>query len=204
MNRDELLSHVAMHAGLPDSEAAERTVRVVLGVLGEQLSGAAARELEEELPPGLGAALREVQHDQHFGLEELEVRVAQREGVRLSFAVEHVGVVVQALARALLPAALYRLREALPDSVAALLTPPEEADSAAPVHLHPEHHTLAEGRPGSRHPLSETRPERAPSQSVLRADNPHGDTKLSSALGLTQEREEETLATGRPGRRHGD
>ncbi len=59
--------------------------------------------------------------------------------------------------------------------------------------------TLAEGRPGSAHPLSEARPERAQSQSVARADNPHGDTKLSSATGLTQEREGETLATGHLG-----
>jgi hypothetical protein len=29
---------------------------------------------------------------------------------------------------------------------------------------------------------------------VARSDDPHGDTKLSSARGLTQEREDESLA----------
>jgi hypothetical protein len=39
------------------------------------------------------------------------------------------------------------------------------------------------------------------SESVVKNDNPHGDTKLSSAHGTTQEREHETLAEGRPGSR---
>jgi hypothetical protein len=59
--------------------------------------------------------------------------------------------------------------------------------------------TLSEGKPGSRHPLSEARLDRAQSNSVARADEPHADTKLSSARGLTQERLHETLAVGRPG-----
>jgi hypothetical protein len=59
--------------------------------------------------------------------------------------------------------------------------------------------TLAEGRPGSRHPLSEARSDRSQSESVVATENPHADTKLSSAHGLTQEREGESLATGHSG-----
>ncbi|HVK68207.1 MAG TPA: DUF2267 domain-containing protein, partial [Polyangium sp.] len=59
--------------------------------------------------------------------------------------------------------------------------------------------TLATGRAGSQTPLSEARPERAHGESVVRAENPHGETKLSSSRGLTQEREQETLAEGEPG-----
>lgn len=57
--------------------------------------------------------------------------------------------------------------------------------------------TLSEGRPGSRHPISEARPTQRQQHSV-EDDNPHGDTKVSSATGLTQEREHETLAEGEP------
>jgi hypothetical protein len=93
------------------------------------------------------------------------------------------------VAEVLSPAALYRLREALPEPMSALFHPREPGKRFEHVHLDPNHHTLADGRPGSRHPLSEARPERAQTDSVVRADNPHGDTKLSSATGLTQERE---------------
>lgn len=57
---------------------------------------------------------------------------------------------------------------------------------------------LASGRPGSRHPLSEAKPNGGQSNSVVESTNPHGDTKLSSSKGLTQEREKEDLAEGQP------
>jgi hypothetical protein len=94
---------------------------------------------------------------------------------------------------------VHRVREALPEPMSVLFTPREPVEDFTYVHLDPGRRTLAEGRPGSPHPLSEARPERAHSHSVARTDNPHGDTKLSSASGLTQEREQETLAAGHPG-----
>lgn len=59
--------------------------------------------------------------------------------------------------------------------------------------------TLATGRPGSLHPLSEGRPDQGHSHSVARSASPHEDTKLSTSRGSTQERLGETLAEGRPG-----
>jgi hypothetical protein len=59
--------------------------------------------------------------------------------------------------------------------------------------------TLATGRPGSQHPVSEAHPETAQERSVVNAENPHAETKLSSSRGTTQERRAETLATGAPG-----
>jgi hypothetical protein len=58
--------------------------------------------------------------------------------------------------------------------------------------------TLAEGRPGSHHPVSSAHRPGAQSES-LAADNPHAATKLSSTTGTTQERHRATLAEGRPG-----
>jgi hypothetical protein len=88
---------------------------------------------------------------------------------------------------------LFELRETTPE--------PESPDQVRPSER-PDNrwdNTLASGRPGSRHPISDARPNRAHAHSVARSDNPHGDTKLSSSHGFTQERENETLADGRPG-----
>ncbi|KFA91980.1 DUF2267 domain-containing protein [Archangium violaceum] len=199
MTYDELLSHVAEHAGLPGRAEAERIVGAVLPVLGERLSWPVVQALAEDLPASLAASLRDVVPHQDFNLAELHARVAERTRVPLGQAVEHTGLVCQFLAEALSPGTLHRLREALPEPMSALFTSREPVEEFEFVHLEPGRGTLAEGRPGSHHPLSEARPERAHAHSVAREDNPHGDTKLSSARGLTQEREQETLAAGHPG-----
>jgi uncharacterized protein (DUF2267 family) len=201
MTHDELLSHVAEHAGLPDRQGAERTVRAVLEVLGERLSWPIIQALAEDLPAPLAASVRGVSPHQDFNLAEFHARVASRTGGPLGQAVELTGLVCQFLAEALPPGTVHRVREALPEPMSALFTPREPIEGFEYVHVHldPGRRTLAEGRPGSQHPISEARPERAHSHSVARADNPHGDTKLSSATGLTQEREQETLAAGHPG-----
>ncbi|HEX5754005.1 MAG TPA: DUF2267 domain-containing protein [Archangium sp.] len=199
MTHEELLSQVAEHAGLPGREEAERTLGAVLSVLGERLSWPVVQALAEDLPAPLAESLRDVRPHQDFNLAELHARVAERTRVPLGQAVELTGVVCQFLAEALSPGTVHRLREALPEPMSALLRPREPVGEFEYVHLEPGRGTLAEGRPGSHRPLSEARPERAHSHSVVRADNPHGDTKLSSASGFTQEREEETLAAGHPG-----
>jgi uncharacterized protein (DUF2267 family) len=199
MTREELLSKVAERAGLAGLEEAAQTARTVLAVICERLDWQVIQALAEELPVPLPTGLRSGGPQQGFDLAELHARVARSENVRPGFAVEHTGVVCQVVAEALSPVALYRLRAALPEPMGALFTPREPVRHFEHVHLDPSHHTLAEGRPGSQHPVSESRPERAHAHSVARADNPHGDTKLSSATGLTQEREQETLAAGHPG-----
>lgn len=198
MTRDELLSHVAERAGLPGLQEAERTVRVVLGVISEQLSWPTVQALAEDLPLPLCSNLRDGGSHQDFDLAELHSRVASREQVRLGFAVEHTAVVCQVLAEELSSGTLQRLHDALPEPIGALFSPREPGARFEHVHLDPGRRTLAEGRPGSQHPLSKARPDRAQSHSVARETNPHGDTKLSSSTGFTQEREQETLATAHP------
>ncbi|WP_224365615.1 DUF2267 domain-containing protein [Hyalangium versicolor] len=198
MTHDEFLSHVAERAGLPGLREAERTLHAVLGTISERLSWRAAQSLADDLPASLASSLRSGGAHQDFDLKELYARVARRDEVRLGFAVERTAVVCQVIAEALSPAALRQLREALPEPMGELFTPREPEAHFEPVHRAPRGRTLAEGRPGSQHPLSEARPERAHSHSVAQEDNPHGDTKLSSATGLTQEREQETLATAHP------
>jgi uncharacterized protein (DUF2267 family) len=198
MTRHELLSQIAERAGLPGLEEAERTARMVLEVVGERLSGPALQALAEDLPAPLAESVLKREHPQDFNLAELHARVSLRARVRLGTAVEYTAVICQVVAEALSPGTLYRLHEALPEPLGALFTPRERGERFEHVHLSPGRHTLAEGRPGSQHPVSEARPERAHHHSVALEDNPHEDTKLSSATGLTQEREQRTLATAHP------
>jgi hypothetical protein len=88
----------------------------------------------------------------------------------------------------------------LPKPIGDQLVPqdfPEPPPHAQAVHASPLS-TLAHGRPGSLHPIAEAAPASGHAHSIARNDDPHGDTKLSSSTGLTQERLRESLATGRP------
>lgn len=197
MTDDELVAHVAAHAGIGAAEAA-RAVAAVLGTLGERLSHSEAGALADALPAGAAARLRAGRFDRDFDLEELYGRVARRAGVRLGFAVEHTIAVCATVGERLDAATRARLGRALPPEMLALFAVRPAVEAPPPPPRVGAHTTLAEGRPGSRRPLSESAPPPAQADSVARADNPHGDTKLSSARGLTQEREHEDLATGHP------
>ncbi|MFP2930696.1 DUF2267 domain-containing protein [Pyxidicoccus sp. 3LG] len=202
MTHAEFLSRIAERAGLADSHEAARTARAVLDLVGQQLGRKALQVLAEDLPAPVMGMLGDGAHGQDFDLEELHARVAGREHVRPGFAVEHTEIVCQVLAEALSEGGLHRLRENLPGPLAALFTPRGHREQFEYVHLDPfRRHTLAEGQPGSQHPVSSARADRAHTHSVARSDDPHADTRLSSASGLTQEREHETLATGHPGAR---
>ena len=76
--------------------------------------------------------------------------------------------------------------------------PSSEPPPEHPVAKKERHHTLATGKPGAEHPLNESRPHAAQAHSVVREKNPHADTELSSASGMTQERLDESLATVQP------
>ena len=88
--------------------------------------------------------------------------------------------------------------------VALLESAPRAPEVDEPHGTRPGHgHTLATGRPGSRHPLSESGPRPAQTDSVA-TENPHGDSKLSSAtapgvepLATAGPGPEETLATAK-------
>jgi uncharacterized protein (DUF2267 family) len=199
MTQDELLDEVAAHAGLHSAAEAERALAAVLAALGTRLSHSESLALADELPFTAGEPLRQARFDRAFDLDELYARVARAEGVAPGFAVEHTLSVCQAVAESITGAALERIRKALPPPMAALFTPREISAPPDVEHVAAAAETLARGRPGSRHPLSEASAERAHSESIARSDNPHAETKLSSSRGLTQEREHESLATGKPG-----
>ena len=193
----EFIDKVGARGGL-DHGQAEWATRAVLEVLAERLSHSEAERLADQLPRGLSAPLRSGRYHSAFGVDELYDRVASREGVARNDAVEHTHVVMRAIGEALVGDARRQLEQALSPDIAALFQSAEQAPAFAP-RLAGRDSTLAGGRPGSTHPLSEAGAGRPQGHSVATAENPHGNTKLSSAAGLTQERERETLATGHPG-----
>jgi hypothetical protein len=128
--------------------------------------------------------------------------VRARLGVSAGFAREHTQAVCASFGELLSAEITQVLESDLPPPIAELLRPREEGEP--PPHRIARaaaHHTLATGRSGSAHPLSESAPPGAQAHSVAREKNPHGETKISSASGLTQERLDESLATSSPSTR---
>ena len=192
MSLKTLVSDVAAHAGEPDLEAAERLTETVVSALGALLPEADRQLVADELPAPLDATLIAAAAGRALPSEELLVAP----GISSSRAHEQVACVCRTLAATLSEDALARLRRAVPDSISRLLVAP------SPAHRVPRgtpRQTLAEGRLGSRRPISEAAPERAQSGSVAAA-NPHAEVKLSSNRGTTQERLHETLAEAGPER----
>jgi uncharacterized protein (DUF2267 family) len=180
-----------------------RALRATLETLGGLLTSSEREFLADALPPHSAQIVRRAPVTAQGNLNEFMHRVAARERVRLGLAVEHAEIVCRALGETLSHAALTRLRRAVPD-MAALFEPAPELD-ASPVQHTPSSDApadLAEGHPGGTHPLATADPLLlAHRHSIARSDDPHAETKLSSACGLTQEREARTLATGQPGSR---
>lgn len=186
--------------GFAGRAEAMRAIRATVMAIGERLRDDERAAFERNLPPSTFAALERVAYLGDFDRDELYARVARHEAVSPGFALEHAQIVCRALAEALPEGALVHLRKELGTTIASLLEVPEPIETL-PRSASTAGSTLASGREGSRHPLSESRLDRAQSSSVARADDPHEATKLSTARGLTQERHDSTLASGHPGAR---
>jgi hypothetical protein len=131
--------------------------------------------------------------------DELARRVGENEGVSHGFAREHAGIALRALSELLDEDGLRLVEARVPASLWPLFEV-RAVERAVPVHASSAR-TLADGRPGSAHPLAEGRASRAQSGSPAASGDPHADSRIASAHGLTQEREGESIATGRPGSR---
>ena len=188
---EDFCSHVAAHAGVSAARA-EHATHVVLAGIGSHLSATHRQLVAEELPPQLAGWLNESVGRTEAPIEE-RVLVP---GMSAGQTRELVASVCRVLAEELSVDAQQALQVSLPPPVAAWLTPGAPAASRPPSSDRTD--TLATGRPGSHHPVSESAAERRHGDSIAAA-NPHDDTKLSSAHGTTQERDETTLAEGRPG-----
>lgn len=198
MNIDSLLDAAMWRAGLADRASAILAAEATLEALGECLPAVDAHDLAAALPPALSGAVQRTGRHGAMTAEQLFERVSRQEEVRLGLAVEHAEAVCEALAEQLEPELRTRLQLHLPGQLAALFSPRRFENADPPPHQpgSGRGHTLASGRPGSAHPLSEAAPPGAQHDSVVATENPHSDSKLSSGHAPAGA---ETLATGHPG-----
>lgn len=184
MTSETFVSHVSGHAGIPPDRA-EQLTRSVLSGLAGYLTLPQRELVAAELPASFARCITESR--------PFEPGLMGRHGRELVASVCHV------LGEELSNDALRVLRRAVPGALAELLAEPSPEIAAPPVDSR-QGTTLASGRPGSRHPVSEASPPRGQAGSVGEI-NPHGATKLSTSPGTTQERRHETLAESRPDER---
>lgn len=202
VSSETLLQRIA-EKGLFDHDVAAKALRLTLSVVGQRLTDDEAAALASSLPNELARVVEASDHDEFtsdLGADELYDRVRRREKVPAGIAREHVNIVLQVLGSALEDDVRQRLVRGLPRELGQQLLPSsygEPPPYATGAHA-PPLNTLASGRPGSRHPVSEAAPDRAHAHSVARNASPHSETKLSSSHGLTQERHRESLASGHP------
>ena len=183
--------------GMCDPRIARRIIEATVAVLGERLTVDESASLSTAFAEPLRLVLQRASYQGDFGPDEMYARIRRRAAVDAALAREQAQVVLAAIGRAVPDDVARRLERALPRDVAELFRPRETGDP--PPHAGPLGHTLASGRAGSRHPLAEAAATKAQSHSVVREANPHGETKLSSARGMTQERLGDSLAEGQPG-----
>jgi len=201
-------------SGLENRARAARAAGAALGALSVGLANDERRLLVRGLGQGWKQAVIEGGRHPEPGaregvdpVEDFYHRVAVAEDVEPGFGREHAQAVCTALAGELEEGTLTRLRRALPEGLAALLTPARHRGPPPAPDTRPQDglerarrgagDTLAAGRPGSTRPISESRPMQA--GSILESDNPRGDTKISSAPGVPADRRGHTLSSGSPG-----
>ena len=156
MDSELLIERVRRWGGIASTRDAESAILATLTALRDAMFDDEAAALAQELPEGLGQALRIGSNVVILETDELYHRAARYEGVSVRVALEHVQAVCQAVASLLSPATLARVAKALP-KFPDLFVVPDRSSRQAQV-LESRAHTLAQGRPGSEHPLSEARP----------------------------------------------
>ncbi|AKU98910.1 hypothetical protein AKJ09_05574 [Labilithrix luteola] len=203
-DEQELVRRVCEEGGIGSLDLSSRVIRATLFTLGQRLGEEDATELARRLPEPFGDSVVWANHDGSFGAAEFYERVRKLDGESRGFGLEHAQVVLRVVGTALTEELRERLARALPSEIARVMQPAhfgEPPPYGVPlVEAASEPLTsLASGRSGSRHPVSEAAPPAGQSHSVVREANPHGDVKLSSAQGMTQERLGRALADGHGG-----
>lgn len=209
----ELIARLRTLAPFEDDAAAQRALDATLKALRRGLADDEADWLALDLGPEIAAPLVDGQFAGDLSLEQFYRQMGRRAGLRRSAAREQAQVVCRALGELLSASTVARLQRCIPKLAPAFLRPDPGQPASGPHHLREEpgpDHTLAGGRSGSDRPLCDSRPANASrlpvdsparghTHSVAVSDDPHGASKLSGAHGLSQEREQRSLATWRRG-----
>jgi uncharacterized protein (DUF2267 family) len=198
-------------APFADEDAARHAWRATLQALRCGLTEDEADWLAIDLGPELAAPLVSAVQPVELTPDVFYRTVARMAGQRQSVAREQAQVVCRALAEVLSFSTIGRLRRSVPRLAPLFLLPEAPPLPSGPHALRTDpgaDHTLAGGRPGGDHPLYAARratdaetpgasASRAHAHSVAMSDEPHGDSKLSSSRGLSQERQKASLASAR-------
>jgi uncharacterized protein (DUF2267 family) len=158
MDHDTFLNRVKRWGGMPRQREADLAISATLRALREALADDEADALARELSPPLAHIMRSRASLAGFGTKQFYERAAHYEGVSPQFAMEHAQAVCQALASVLPPASVARISHAAPELAPLFVVP--DRDSHPLTVFSPDARTLAEGHPGSDHPLSEAHPVR--------------------------------------------
>jgi uncharacterized protein (DUF2267 family) len=197
VNRESLIADVMWRGAVGEAPTAEAAVVAVLDALAGLLPPHDAELLAASLPPDLAGALAPADHEPAADPGVLFESVASAEHVSAGLAVEHARAACEALAAAFDPEQRILLARRLPPAWAELFAPPPRAPAAElALGTVPGYgRTVATGRTGSDRPVAETRPPATQAGSVGE-ENPHEDTKLSSATGPFIDRPLATAHTG--------
>lgn len=199
----QVIERVRVRGGFVDASEAEGALLAVLEAIAPALDGATREQLADALPDAWSLVVQDAPPEAPLDRDGFVRAVAEHERTAVGFGIEHAMAACQALAEHADDDLRYRLR-ALPRSLgeffeghAATEDGPERLPS--PHEHEPHRPTLSSARPGPQRPLSEGRPSGGQRHSVAASEDPHGDSRLSSASGVTQERQGRTLAEGKPG-----
>ena len=207
MNRAErsFIEEVLGRTGHPDPESVAQAIGIAMRGLGSQLSEDPAA-VEDALSGELLQAMRQGHRLSPMQPDAIYDEVVAATRLRPGVVLELVQSALAVLAQRLEPDARAELRAAVSPEWAALLADPRprsEHHPPAPVPVElGQGDTLATGRPGARDSLAEAAPPAGQSHSVAVEDEPHADTSLATARGISSERDDDSLSKGRPGSRH--
>ncbi|MFW6067606.1 MAG: DUF2267 domain-containing protein [Myxococcota bacterium] len=204
MDVDRVIERVRERGAFAGPEAAAGALLAVLESLGPALDGGTRRLLAEALPEGWAVVVEDATFDPEWDREQMIRSVAEHERTHLGFGIEHTMAVCQVLAEQADGDLRHRL-QSLDGGLGALFVPHATTEDGperlpAPHERPSDRHTLSSGRPGGSHPISENPTPAGQRHSVAANDDPHADTRLSSAQGTTQERQGRTLSEGKPGK----
>lgn len=204
MEYEHLLERVRQHTGLSERPVVETALRAVTEALGAVIDHTHREEFAAHLPPELAPMLRRREPDGDASGATFLRLVSGIEHLPPRFAVEHATAVLEAIGSELHPNVRRRIASRLPPEMRDWMEPRvmrmPRAEPAKPSDGREAQGThLSDAQPGSRRPISDVAPRGAHTHSVAASEDPHADTRLSSAHGTTQQREHEDLAEARPG-----
>lgn len=169
----EIVDRVVARSGL-DQVTAGRACEVVVAEIGAGLEDRDA--IAAHLPAGLREALGRRDPTSGLGADMVYGRVGAALELPINRALEVTQVVCETLG-VLIPDARVVLVERLPAELGELFAPRPSTEKP-PAHDH--RNTLASGRAGSAHPVSEAPPP-GPQKHSVTEGNPHAASKISTA-----------------------